>query len=173
MKEDILDKLRNISLLAMDFDGVHTNGFVYVDQYGVESVRCSRRDSLGLGYLRNLGIKLAVISKERNPVVLTRCKKLDVECYQGVEDSLGKRDILEALVQRENVPISQVAFIGDDVNDIETIQYAGIGITVADGHNDIKKVADLILTRKGGDHALRELCDLIIETRGGSFHINK
>jgi YrbI family 3-deoxy-D-manno-octulosonate 8-phosphate phosphatase len=116
---------------------------------------------------------LAVISKERNPVVLTRCKKLDVECYQGVEDSLGKRDILEALVQRENVPISQVAFIGDDVNDIETIQYAGIGITVADGHNDIKKVADLILTRKGGDHALRELCDLIIETRGGSFHINK
>jgi N-acylneuraminate cytidylyltransferase len=171
MKNNVRDTLKNITLLAMDFDGVHTDGFVYVNQNGIETVRCSRRDSLGLGYLKKLGIKLVVISKEVNPVVLTRCKKLDIECYQGVEDSHGKRDILESLVRRENVPISQVAFIGDDINDIEAAQYAGIGITVADGHDEMKKVANLILTRKGGDHALRELCDLVMKARGDGTSI--
>lgn len=160
---------KNLSMLVMDFDGIHTDGFVYVDQNGLESVRCSRRDGLGLNILKRAGVKLFVISTEKNPVVLARCNKLDIECFQGIKDSVGKRDILEPLIKREKIPVSQVAFIGDDVNDIEAIKYAGIGITVADGHEEVKKVVDIVLTRNGGEHAIRELCDLILEAKGISI----
>ena len=166
MPRDLIQKLKNVSLLAMDFDGVHTDGFVYVDDSGHESVRCSRRDSLGLNMLKRAGVKLFVISKEKNPVVLARCNKLDIECYQGIESGIGKKEILASLIERENVSIENVVFIGDDVNDVDAISYAGIGVTVADGHEKVKQVADVILTRNGGNHALRELCDLILDAKG-------
>lgn len=166
MDSTIKQKLKNIILLAMDFDGVHTDGFVYVSQNGMEAVRCSRRDSLGLNMLKQIGVKLFVISKEPNPVVTSRCKKLDIECYQNVSDSLGKQKLLISLMEREKVLRSEVVFIGDDINDIDAIKYAGVGVTVADGHVEIQKHADIVLTRKGGDHAIRELCELILEAKG-------
>ncbi len=159
-------KLGQIKLLAMDFDGVHTDGFVYVGEDGYETVRCSRRDSLGLAQLARAGIKLVVISKEENPVVRARCAKLGIECYQGVHDGAGKKEILMSLIAREGMTTDEVVFIGDDVNDCEVVAYAGIGVTVADGHEAVKKCADIILTRKGGDHALRELADMILKARG-------
>ncbi len=166
MPRDPIQQLKNTSLLVMDFDGVHTDGFVYVSDEGHESVRCSRRDSLGLNMLKRAGVKLFVISKEKNPVVLARCKKLDIECYQGIESGVGKKEILASLIEREKVSIENVVFIGDDVNDIDAILHAGIGVTVADGHEEVKNVADIVLTRNGGDHALRELCDLILDAKG-------
>ncbi len=166
MQNASIEKLKTVSLLAMDFDGVHTDGFVYVDDEGHESVRCSRRDSLGLHMLKRAGVKLFIISKEKNPVVRARCRKLDIECYQGVESGVGKKEILEALIEREGVSKDSVIFIGDDVNDVDALMYAGIGVTVADGHEELKKVANILLTRKGGDHALRELCDLILDAKG-------
>lgn len=166
MNHDLVERLRKISLFAMDFDGVHTDGFVYVDEVGNETVRCSRRDSLGLSLLQKRGIKLCVISKEKNPVVAVRCKKLNIEYYQSVEDAIGKQQILEELMRREGLVAEQLLFLGDDVNDIDALTYAGVGVTVQDGHEAVKSVADLTLSRKGGEHAVRELCDLILEAKG-------
>ncbi len=165
MAVDSFEKIKNIALLAMDFDGVHTDGFVYVDQNGIETVRCSRKDSLGLNMLKCAGIKLFVISKEENSVVAARCKKLNIECFHGVHDAFGKLEILKSLAEREGVAMEQIAFIGDDVNDVEALVSAGVGVTVADGHEEVKKVADIVLTRKGGDHALRELCDIVLNAK--------
>ena len=165
MDKEILKKIKKIQILAMDFDGVHTDGFVYVGQNGEEFVRCSRRDSLGLNMLQEAGIKLFVISKEKNPVVKMRCEKLGILYYQGVDDSQGKAEILKSLAEKEKVDMSRVAFIGDDENDIDALSCAGVSITVADGHEKVKKVVNFILTRKGGDHALRELSDLIMNAR--------
>jgi YrbI family 3-deoxy-D-manno-octulosonate 8-phosphate phosphatase len=115
---ETLSILKDVRILAMDFDGVHTDGFVYTNEDGVEFVRCSRRDSLGLELLKQQGIKLCVISKEKNPVVLARCNKLQVECYQGVHNSSNKKEILKEFAEREGVEQKDVRFIGDDVNDI-------------------------------------------------------
>ncbi len=161
----ITNKLSTAKLLIMDFDGVHTDGYVYLDQNGKETVRCSRRDGLGLAMLKKAQMRLVVISKEKNPVVLARCKKLDIECYQGVDDSAGKLHILSSLIERENISREHVAFIGDDVNDIDALKHAGISVTVADGHEAVKKIVDLVLTRKGGEHALRELCERILKAK--------
>jgi N-acylneuraminate cytidylyltransferase len=155
----------SLMMLVMDFDGVHTDGFVYVDQDGKESVRCSRRDGLGLELIKKAGVKLCIISKEKNPVVEARCKKLDIEFYQGVEDSGGKLSILKTLLEREKISPEDVAYIGDDVNDIEALKYVGFPVTVADGHEEVKKIVSIQLSRKGGDHAIRELCDIILSSR--------
>ncbi len=158
--------LSKICLVVMDFDGVHTDGFVYLDQDGHEIVRCSRRDSLGLNMLMRHGIKLCVISKEKNPVVRARCEKLGIDYFQGVTDADGKAEILAALCVKEDISPAQTLFIGDDINDIEAMRFAGVSVTVADGHDLVQKEADLMLTRKGGEHALRELCDLILSAKG-------
>src|SRR3954468_23304923 len=77
-----------LEALVMDFDGVHTDNRVQVDQDGHESVACSREDGLGLEQLRKTGLPMLVLSKERNPVVLARCKKLQLPCFSGIEAKL-------------------------------------------------------------------------------------
>lgn len=152
-----------VRILALDFDGVLTDGFVTVDQDGRESVRCSRRDSLGIGLLREAGIPTVVISKETNGVVAARCAKLKIECHSGVDDKLT---LLQRLLDEKGVPRFQACYVGDDVNDLACVRYAGIGVTVADGAQAVKDVAAYVTRASGGRHAVREVCDLILAARG-------
>ncbi len=159
------NKFKKIKLLALDFDGVLTDGYVYVLQDGKETVRCSRRDGFGIELLKRAGITVGIISKETNPVVKARSRKLDVPCWQGVSDGLGKLTILKRLAVKYKLSAKEIAYMGDDLNDIEAMNYAGIGITVADGHIQVKKIADYITKVKGGDHAVREVADLILNAK--------
>lgn len=161
-----IELLKEVDLIAMDFDGIHTNGFVYVDQDGNETVRCSRRDSLGLNMLVKHGVQLVVISKETNPVVKARCEKLGIPYVQSVGNARGKAEVLTQWCSEQNISLQRTLFVGDDVNDIEAMRLSGVSVTVADGHEEVKKIADITLTRNGGDHALRELCDLILSVKG-------
>lgn len=152
----------DIKLLVLDFDGVMTDGFVYVDQDGRETVRCSRRDGLGIGFLAERGVKAVVISKERNGVVAARCKKLGIERFSGIDD---KPTLFKELLAREGIAPERACFVGDDVTDVECIRLAGIGVTVADGVPAAKDAADYVTKRNGGDHAVREVCDLICQAK--------
>lgn len=144
---------------------IHTDGYAYVDENGVESVRVSRIDSLLMGKLKALGIKLVVISKEENHVVLARCEKLKIECFQGVENASGKLAILQMLMRRDGFSREETLFVGDDINDLNAVEWAGVGVTVADGERSVRAVANLVLTRGRGDHVLRELFELILDAR--------
>lgn len=155
------DKLKEIKLVATDFDGVHTDGFVYQDQFGKEMVRCSRRDGLGIEMLKRAGIKVCVISKETNSVVEARCKKLDIEFYQKISDGEGKLQILKRIVEENNLTPQNVLYVGDDINDVDCLNYAGVAITVLD-HHYVLDMCDYVTTRKGGDHAIREICELVL-----------
>jgi len=163
--QQFLDKLKKIKLLVLDFDGVLTDGYVYFRQDGMETVRCSRKDSLGTNMLQKAGIGVVVISKETNPVVAMRCKKMGVNFYCGVQDGKGKLSILKRYALERTISLNEVVYIGDDVNDIECIQAVGVGVTVADGHPDCKAIADYITEQKGGEGAVREICDLILESK--------
>ena len=172
MDKKLLDKLKKIKLLALDFDGVLTDGYVYINQQGEETVRCSRKDSLGTNILQAIGIYVVVISKEVNPIVEMRCKKMKVDCYYGVQDGKDKLSILKFYALERTISLDEIVYIGDDVNDIECIQAVGVGVTVADGHPDCKAIADYIMKRRGGEHAVREVCDLILKARGGQEHVD-
>ena len=150
-----------IEALVMDFDGVHTDNRVLVDQAGGEAVFCSREDGLGLEQLRKQGgVKLLVLSKEQNPVVQARCKKLSLPCLSGVD---AKLPALRRFCAEQGVSLAGTVYVGNDVNDNECLAAAGCGVAVSDAHPDAKRHARLLLERPGGQGALRELCELILE----------
>ncbi len=163
---DFKEKFANIKLLALDFDGVMTDGYVYVDEDGKESVRCSRRDGLGVEMLKRAGIDIVVISKEENSVVSMRCKKLNIACWQNVYDGEGKLEILKRIAAEKGISLFEAAYMGDDLNDREVLGGVGFAITVADGHEKIKKICHFVTVAKGGEHAVREVCEKILQSRG-------
>jgi YrbI family 3-deoxy-D-manno-octulosonate 8-phosphate phosphatase len=151
-----------LEALVMDFDGVHTDNLVQVDQDGRESVSCSREDGLGLEQLRKTGLPMLVLSKEQNPVVLARCKKLQLPCWSGID---AKLLALKRWCSEQHVSLAGTVYVGNDVNDNECLAAVGCGVAVADAHPDAKRHARIVLERSGGQGALRELCELILERR--------
>lgn len=149
--------LRNIRLVVFDFDGVFTDNTVTVFDDGSEAVSCWRGDGLGLRALRRLGVETFVLSMETNRVVTVRCGKLDVPVVQGCED---KRSALIALVRERGLDLSQVAYVGNDINDLECLRSVGLPIVVSDAHASVQRAAKLKTRRPGGRGAVREICDL-------------
>ncbi|HKP63779.1 MAG TPA: acylneuraminate cytidylyltransferase [Polyangiales bacterium] len=149
-----------IQALVMDFDGVHTDDRVLVDQDGREAVFCNRRDGLGLEQLRKTDLKLLVLSKEQNAVVQARCKKLGLPCLSGID---AKLPALQRWCAEQQVALANTVYVGNDVNDIECLAAVGCGVAVADAHPEAKARARFVLERPGGQGALRELCELILE----------
>ena len=146
----------------MDFDGVFTDNSVYVLEDGREAVKFSRGDGMGLSMLKKKCIPMLVFSTEENKVVSARCKKLGIEVIQNVSD---KQRSLNILLQERNIHISNIIYIGNDVNDLECIINAGCGIAVNDAVDEVKNNADIILKSNGGNGALLELAEMILNLK--------
>ena len=159
---ELAEKLQKVKLLVTDFDGVLTDGFVYIDQDGKETVRCSRKDGLAIEMLKKFGITPYVISKTVNPVVTARCKTWNIKCWQGVADAGGKAEILKQIIAEHRLSGEEVAYIGDDLNDEAPIRLAGVSFTVADGHRHLRSIVDYVTKADGGEHAVREIVELIL-----------
>ena len=149
--------LVEIKAIAFDFDGVFTDNRVYVMQTGEEAVVCDRSDGMGISMLRKAGIPLIIISTEKNPVVSVRAAKLNIDVLQGIENKLP---VLSQWAAENQLSIEQVAFIGNDINDVDCLSAVGLGIAVADAYPVAVDVADFVLTKKGGQGAVREIADL-------------
>jgi len=152
------DIIRGIRLVAFDFDGVFTDDMVYVIQDGTEAVRCFRGDGIGLQKLSRLGIEAVIISTEANPVVSARAAKLKVPCIQDVGD---KRAVLESFARGLGITMSEVAFVGNDVNDLSVLRCVGLPIVVSNAHPDVIEHAMYQTSSPGGHGAVREVCDLV------------
>ena len=155
-------RLGQIKGIAFDFDGVFTDNRVYVMQNGEEAIVCDRSDGMGIAMLRKAGIPMVVISTERNPVVSVRCEKLQLAVLQGVDDKLPA---LTEWAKEQGFTIDQIAFVGNDINDVECLRGAGLGVVVADAYPVAVEAADLQLVRDGGRGAVRELADQILAAR--------
>lgn len=154
-----LDKLlKSIKVIFFDFDGVFTDNFVYVNQEGIESVRCLRSDGIGISRLKNIGIKMYIISTEENKVVRTRSNKLNLPCIQNVSN---KAEVIKEICSELDVSLSEVAFLGNDINDIPALKIVGVPLGVADSFDEIDKYILKRLSKKGGNGVVRELCDLV------------
>ncbi|MBW2412706.1 MAG: HAD hydrolase family protein [Deltaproteobacteria bacterium] len=153
--------IRNIRLIAFDFDGVFTDNMVYVLQDGSEAVRCCRGDGIGLQKLKKMGIETVIISTEANPVVSARARKLNIRCLQDCED---KRTTLESIARKSGISLKEVAFIGNDINDLECLSRVGLPIIVNDAHQDVVSIARYQTRNPGGCGAVREICDLFEQT---------
>jgi N-acylneuraminate cytidylyltransferase len=151
-----------IRLVAFDFDGVFTDDSVYVDQDGREMVKCSRSDGYGIEQLRKTNkIDIIVISREKNPVVIERCRKLKIPCINGVEDKLT---ILKKEIENRKLSPEEVAFVGNDLSDIECLRYVGLAFCPSNSHPSVKRVFKIKTTYTGGGNgAVRDICEYLME----------
>jgi YrbI family 3-deoxy-D-manno-octulosonate 8-phosphate phosphatase len=144
----------------MDFDGVLTDNRVWVNEKGEESVAAYRSDSLGLANLHaKTGIEFLVISKERNPVVEARCRKMNVPFIQAVDD---KAAALQQVMHEKNFHPEEIIYVGNDTNDLPCFPIAGFAVAPCDAHAEVLRRADLVLGQAGGHGAIRELCDILL-----------
>lgn len=153
-----------VELLVFDFDGVFTDNSVWINQDGVESVRCSRADGLGLARLRALGLPMFVVSTEVNPVVSVRAAKLQLSCEQAVTD---KGQAVAELCDRLSIDSANTCFLGNDINDIPAFEQVGFPVAVADAYPEVDDWVVYRTRRAGGYGAVRELCDLIHRAKTG------
>jgi len=162
-RPNAISRLSDIQLLVCDFDGVFTDNRVLTTQEGNEAVFCSRGDGMGLEMLRKSGMSIFVLSKEQNPVVAARCKKLKLECLQGIDDKLPA---LQKLAKDRGLAPREIAYVGNDTNDLGPLSWVGLPVLVADVHPDVlpklNRADALVLSNEGGKGALREFCDLLL-----------
>ncbi|MDD3948650.1 MAG: acylneuraminate cytidylyltransferase [Anaerolineaceae bacterium] len=158
-----------ISYLVMDFDGVLTDDKVYVDQDGRETVRCSRSDGFGIALLKEKSsIQAMILSRETNPVVTARAKKLDIEVFQSV---LNKDLALKSLIEERNLKPEEIIYIGNDLNDLVVLPLVGYFVCPADAHPQVLRQADLVLNHLGGKGAVRELVEKILEKQSNQENL--
>lgn len=160
----LASKLSVVSLLAMDVDGVLTDGVLTYDDLGHEIKAFHVSDGLGIVLLLESGLTIAWISGRSSAVVARRAAELKVPyLLQGVRD---KGRAIRDLSARLGVERNQVAYIADDWNDIPAFETAGVRIAVADAALEIREAADITTLHSGGRGAVREICEAILTARG-------
>jgi YrbI family 3-deoxy-D-manno-octulosonate 8-phosphate phosphatase len=152
----------DVDALITDFDGVHTDDRATVDAGGNETVTVSRADGAGVESLRRAGVPVLILSRETNPVVSARGRKLGVEVLQGVED---KAAALRLWAESSGVLLARSAYLGNDLMDLPAMALVGWPVAVADAHPQALAAARIVLERAGGHGAVRELADLILGAR--------
>jgi 3-deoxy-D-manno-octulosonate 8-phosphate phosphatase (KDO 8-P phosphatase) len=160
----VLAKAASIRLIALDVDGIMSDGKVYFSASGDELKAFNILDGLGLKQLMAAGITVAVITGRRSPLTEKRMTDLGiVHLLQGRED---KRTALLEIVDLLGIPASDIAYMGDDLPDLPALRYAGLSITVPNSYWLVKEHADYCTRIRGGDGAVREACDLILAAQG-------
>jgi YrbI family 3-deoxy-D-manno-octulosonate 8-phosphate phosphatase len=163
-EERFLKLARNIRFIVFDFDGVFTDNRVLVLQDGTEGVFCTRADGFGLDAVRKLGIHLLVLSKEKNSVVGARCKKLNIPCIQGCDH---KAEVLKEQARKLGLALNEVAYMGNDINDLECLEIVGLPVCVADAFPQVVAVSVHVTEARGGQGAVREFCDKLARIKTG------
>lgn len=149
----------DVSAVVTDFDGVHTDDTAIIDADGGERVRVSREDGMGVALLRKAGIPMLILSTEVNPVVRARADKLRVPVLHGIDD---KESALRGWAEGNGIPLSDIAYLGNDVNDLPAMRIVGWPVAVADAHPLVLEEARVVLHRRGGDGAVRELIERVL-----------
>jgi len=161
---DIEARARRVRLLALDVDGVLTDGRIHYTSAGEEMKSFSILDGLGIKLLRRAGVQVAVITARRSPMVDRRVAELGIEhCLQGREDKL---EALRELIAPLHITLDEVAYMGDDLPDLRAILSVGLGLSVANASSEVAKRAPWRSAARGGDGAVREACEMILRARG-------
>jgi 3-deoxy-D-manno-octulosonate 8-phosphate phosphatase (KDO 8-P phosphatase) len=163
-RDEIQARARNVKLLALDVDGVLTDGKLYFSNSGEEMKSFSTLDGQGIKLLQNSGVTVALITARSSQLVSNRASNLGIQfVLQGSERKL---DALTGIMQKLGLNFDQVAYVGDDLPDLACIRKVALGITVPNGHWLMKEMAFCSTTSPGGAGAVREVCDWILQAQG-------
>ncbi|WP_020409655.1 KdsC family phosphatase [Hahella ganghwensis] len=162
--QSLVDKLKDIKLLALDVDGVLSDGTLYFSANGDEIKGFSILDGLGIKLLQDNGIIVAIITGRSSPLTSRRAENLGIKhIAQGRED---KKIALLELCRQLNLALEDCAYVGDDLPDLSAIRACSAGFTVPNAHWFVRQHADYCTQSPGGQGAVREVCDLILSSQG-------
>lgn len=163
---DLLTKAANIKLLALDVDGILSDGKITFDGHQVESKHFHVQDGLGITALQKYGIQVAIITGRTSPMVAKRADELGIaHVLQGRDDKLtALKELLTNMT--EPIGLHECAYMGDDLPDIRALQAVGFAATVPNAHSEVINRVDMVTTRSSGQGAVREVCDLILKATG-------
>ena len=151
----------DIRLFVTDVDGTLTDGGMYYTADGEYMKLFNTRDGMGLSMLREAGIEVCMMTSENSEIVARRAEKLNVtRVFFGVRDKLAQ---MTALCQELNMPLTHVAYVGDDVNDLDVMRHVGHAFAVADADSRVLEAANVKLSKRGGEGAVREAAEWVLE----------
>ncbi|HAK44256.1 MAG TPA: 3-deoxy-D-manno-octulosonate 8-phosphate phosphatase [Clostridium sp.] len=152
-----------IKMFVMDVDGTLTDGKIYISSQGEIMKAFSVKDGLGIAKLHSKGIIPVIITGRNSEIVTERAKELNItEIIQGVHD---KVNILRQVAEKYKCDLNEIAYIGDDENDLECMKICGINGCPIDAEETVKEIASFICNRRGGDGAVREFIEYILENK--------
>lgn len=149
-----------IKLILTDIDGVWTDGGMYYDQTGNEWKKFNTSDSAGVLFCKKINIPVGIITGENTDIVARRAKKLKIDfLFQGITDKLK---VAQDLCEHLNISLDEVAYIGDDLGDIELLQKVGYSAAPSNAPKYIQEIVDSVTLKKGGEGAFREFIEAIL-----------
>ena len=158
--EDVMAQAKHIKLLALDVDGVLTDGSIYIDSNGNESKKFYVHDGSGIVSIREkFGIETVVISGRSSRALLHRLEELNISRFWVGQSN--KLAVINLILQEESIASHQILFVGDDIPDLDVIENVGLFVAVSNAHKMVKDKAHYITQKAGGQGAVREVCDLI------------
>jgi len=164
MQSELAERAARIRLLALDVDGVLTDGRIHYTDSGEEMKSFSILDGLGIKLLRRSGIIVAIITARRSTTVERRARELGIDhCLQGREDKL---EALKELLAETGIALEETAYMGDDLPDLRAILAVGMGLTVANASREVARRALWQSQARGGNGAVREACEMLLGARG-------
>lgn len=161
---DLFARARRIKLLAMDVDGVMTDGTIWVSPDGEVTKRFHIRDGHGLVFLPRYGVELAILSGREDAATTRRAEDLRIpHVLQGLRKKLPAA---VALAKKLKISLDEIAFVGDDINDVPVIEAVGLGCAPADASREARRAARFVAPHAGGQGALRDVAELLLKARG-------
>lgn len=165
MTDALLDaRLKKIKLLAMDLDGVLTNGTIYFGDHGDEIKGFHIQDGQGIALALRVKMRVAIITGRKSRVNERRARELRVD--RLIQDCHDKGRALEKLVQKYRIGLDEAAYVGDDLLDLAPMRKAGLAVAVRNAVAEVKSAAHFVTEKAGGEGAVREIVDLILKAQG-------
>ncbi len=159
----LIEKISKIKIMLTDIDGVLTDGSLYYTDDGLVMKKFFVKDGMGAVLLGENGIEVGIISSDKSETASARAKRLNLELvYYGVKN---KKEVVNEICFLRNVKLENIAFIGDDVNDVEILQAVGFSACPSDAVDEVTKIVDYVCKKEGGRGAFREVADLILKNK--------
>lgn len=163
MDTALKERIKKIKVLALDVDGVLSDGKIIIDHEGHEIKNFDVQDGFGMVLLRRAGLKIAIITARHSHSVDFRAKDLKVD--KVYQDATPKIEYYKRMLKELEVSDEEVCFVGDDLPDLTVMRQVGVAITVPNGAEEIKKIAHYTTHKPGGGGAVREVVDMILKVQ--------
>ncbi len=159
----VRNKARAIKLLLLDVDGVLTDGRIILDDRGVETKQFDVRDGQGIVLLMRAGIEVGLITARNSKAVRYRAKELNLRIvHQGIQNKVTTYGVI---LRQFGLAETEIAYIGDDVGDLEILRRVGFAVTVNDGWEELFQSVDYVTEKPGGRGAVREVAELLLKAQ--------